>query len=81
MDGKVHLGIVGYGWTYVAKDEIVIHGPAEKMGRHLATFPSRIPTARRSHGLPGCGMQLRSGIRVLTATINHRRCLCTTSKK
>ena len=29
MDGKVHLGIVGYGWTYVTKDEIVIHGPAD----------------------------------------------------
>jgi hypothetical protein len=32
MDGKVHLGIVGYGWTYAAKGEIVIHGQAEKMG-------------------------------------------------
>jgi hypothetical protein len=32
MDGKVHLGIVGHGWTYVTKDEIVIHGSAaEKM--------------------------------------------------
>jgi hypothetical protein len=32
MDGTVHLGIVGYGWTYVTKDGIVIHGPAEKIG-------------------------------------------------
>ena len=32
MDGEVHLGIVGYGWTYATKGEIVIHGPAEKMG-------------------------------------------------
>jgi hypothetical protein len=32
MDGEVHLGIVGYGWTYATKGEIVIDGPAEKMG-------------------------------------------------
>ena len=32
MDGKVHLGIVGYGWTFVTKGEIVIDGPAQKMG-------------------------------------------------
>jgi hypothetical protein len=32
MDGKVHLGIVGYGWTFVTKGEIVIHEPAGKMG-------------------------------------------------
>ena len=32
MDGKVHLGIVGRGWTYVTKGEIVIDRPAEKMG-------------------------------------------------
>ena len=34
MDGKVHLGIVGYGWTYVTKDEIVIHEPADAPRPH-----------------------------------------------
>jgi len=28
MDGKVHLGIVGYGWTHVTEDEIVIRETA-----------------------------------------------------